>query len=295
MIPDPSSWIHETISTNGLNFHMVSQGEGPVVLMLHGFPENWYSWRHQLSALAQHGYKAVAMDMRGYNLTDRPTRVSDYRMPLLVADVEGLISALGCEKVHLVGHDWGGVVAWTFGARHPERLLSLTILNSPHPKAFAWHLKHNFRQLRRSWYMFFFQIPILPELLIRLAADQTFVRTFRGWAIHKEMFSDDVIDFFKKPMLQPGALTAGINYYRAMLRNVKTLNEAQQFPKISVPTQVIWGENDRALGKELCDGLEDYFENHFELHFIPNCSHWVQQEEPDKVNELLVDFFKRVA
>jgi epoxide hydrolase 4 len=291
-IGDPV-WNSQIIQANGLNFHAVVHGEGPTVLLLHGFPENWYAWRYQIPALAEAGYKAVAVDLRGYNKTDRPENVRDYHVDRLCEDVDGLITALGDEPVHLVAHDWGGALAWIFASRFEHRLTTLQVLNAPHPKAFRKHLLTNPRQLARSWYMLFFQIPALPEWLFLRNVDQHSERTFRGWAIRKEPFTDEVIDAFKKPILQPGALRAGINYYRALFRDPTSFGQSARFPNLNLPTQVIWADEDRALGKELTDGLEDFFDGPFEIHHIPNCSHWVQQEQPEQVNELILDFLRR--
>jgi epoxide hydrolase 4 len=288
---DDPGWQHEFIEANGIRFHAVIHGEGPTVLMLHGFPENWYSWRGQIIALADAGFRAVAIDLRGFNQTDRPPRVRDYRADKLRDDVVGLVAALGGEPIHLVAHDWGGAVAWDVAARRPELLRSLSILNSPHPGVFMHHLLHNFQQLKRSWYMFYFQLPWLPETLMAKDIKRQFVRAFRGWAHRKEAFPDEVIEAFRRPMEEPGALRAGINYYRAAFRNVSAAT--QKLPKVAVPTQVIWGENDEALGKELCDDLDRVVSGPLEVHFIPDCSHWVQQEYPEAVNALLLDFLNR--
>ena len=291
--PDDARWNHETLAANGLRFHAVTAGSGPTVLLLHGFPESWYSWRYQIPALADAGYRAVAVDLRGYGGTDRPRGVKAYRVARLVEDVDGLIAALGGRPVHLVGHDWGGALAWVFAARRGERLASLTVLNAPHPKLFRRHLLHDRKQMRRSWYIAFFQIPWLPEFLIRLDAKRQFGKTFRGWARRKEMFPDEVIAAFREPMLRPGALTAAINYYRAIGRDPASLRDARDFPKLSVPTLLIWAMEDRALGPELIDGIEAEFRGPFELHRVPDCSHWVQQEQPERVNEILIDFLRR--
>ena len=291
--PGDARWTHETLNANGLRFHAVTAGAGPTVLLLHGFPENWYSWRHQLPALADAGFRAVAVDLRGYGRTDRPRGVSAYRIDRLVEDVDGLIAALRDRPVHLVAHDWGGAIAWVVAARRAERLASLTILNAPHPKAFYERLRHDPKQRRRSWYIAFFQIPWLPEFLIRLDADRQFKKVFRGMARRKEMFPDEVIAAFREPMLEPGALTAALNYYRALARHPRNLREARGFPALTLPTLVIWAMNDAALGPELVDGLEKEFRGPFELHRIPDSSHWVQQEQPERVNELLIDFLRR--
>ncbi len=271
----------------------MTQGDGPVVLLLHGFPENWRSWRHQLPALAAAGFRAVAVDLRGYNLTERPAGVEAYRLSRLCEDVQGLIAALGGGPAHLVGHDWGGAIAWTYAARRPADLLSLTILNAPHPRIFRRNLFRNFRQMRRSRYMFYFQIPWLPERLILANAKQNFDKVFRGWGRRKELFTDEVIAGFREPMTEPGALTAALNYYRAMFRSPRLYRQAGTFPKIAVPTLVIWGDDDRALGLELCDGLADEMAAPFEIRHLANCSHWVQQERPEEVNEFLIEHLRR--
>lgn len=280
-----------SLSANGLNFHALQAGEGPTVLLLHGFPENAFAWRHQIEALAALGYRAVAIDMRGYRGTSRPKGVAAYASDPLCRDIDGVIEALGNRPAHLVGHDWGGAVAWEFAARFPRRLRSLSILNAPHPDLFERHLRSNLRQLRRSWYMFFFQIPWLPEALLALNLRGVMTKMFRGMAVRKEMFGDDVIEAFATPMAEPGALTAGLNYYRAAARGL--LTRRWPLPAVTVPTQVIWADGDEALGPELCDDLRQYVTGPLEVTHIPECSHWVQQEQPERVNALLADFLGR--
>ncbi|MDP8223115.1 MAG: alpha/beta fold hydrolase [Candidatus Lernaella stagnicola] len=289
---DPA-WQHEFFTANAIRFHAVTEGAGPLALLLHGFPENWFSWRYQLRALARAGYRAVAVDMRGFNESEKPNGVAAYHADHLRRDVVGIIKALGGEPAHLIAHDWGGAVAWDVAAHHPDILRSLSILNAPHPRIFMRRLFRSPRQLRRSWYMFFFQIPWLPERLMRADIDTQFARAFRGWAIRKEMFPDEVIAAFAEPMKRPGALTAGLNYYRAAFRNFRSGRKAERSPNIAVPTQVIWGEDDRALGKELTEGMEHYVDAPYEIHFLPACSHWVQQEYPEETNALLIDFLTR--
>jgi len=294
MSTEHESWRHEFLQANGLRFHAAIEGEGEPVLMLHGFPENWYAWRHQLPAVADAGYRAVAVDLRGYGLTDRPSQVSDYHIDHLCDDVDGLIAALGDKPLHLVSHDWGGAIAWVFASRRPDRLRSLTVMNAPHPKMFYRHLRRNVRQMLRSWYILFFQIPWLPEAVFGSNPDRQVRKLFRDAAFRKEMFDDEVLAAFAEPMRQPGALTAGINYYRALARDPSNLKQAKEFPDLPMPTMVIWAQNDFALGPELCDGLEKHFIGHYEHHPIDNCSHWVQQEQPEKVNELLLAFLAKV-
>lgn len=280
---------HGTAYVNNVRLHYVIQGMGKLVILLHGFPEYWYSWRHQIPVLAQH-FRVVAPDMRGYNDSEKPHGVASYRLDLLTADVRELMRVFGEERAIIVGHDWGGGVAWAFAAHHPQATERLIVLNCPHPRAFQKHLRTNLRQLRRSWYIFFFQLPWLPELGIRLNLRRFVAQAFRGMAIRKEAaFSDADLQQYVEALQKPGALTAGINYYRAAFRDFLRHGE-RQFPRITCPTLLIWGEEDIALGKELTYDMEPYFTDRFEIKYIPNCSHWVQQEQPELVNQYILEF-----
>lgn len=282
------AWQHGSAYVNGVRLHYVTQGEGVLVILLHGFPEFWYSWRHQIPALARQ-FRVVAPDLRGYNASDKPVGVANYRIDVLTADVRGLIRAFGEDKAIIVGHDWGGGIAWAFAADYPQATERLIVMNCPHPGAFQKQLRSNWRQLRRSWYMFWFQVPWLPELAIRLAARRFVEQAFRGWAIRKEAFSDEDLRRYVEAIQKPGALTAAINYYRAAFREVVRRGE-RKFAPITCPTLLIWGEEDVALGKELTYGMEPYFTNRFEIKYIPQCSHWVQQEQPELVNQYMREF-----
>ena len=256
------------------------------MLLLHGFPQFWYAWRHQIPALARR-YRVVAPDLRGYNESDKPGRVRDYRMPALAGDVAALVRALGEEKAFVAGHDWGGAVAWGAATLHPEVVEKLAILNCPHPAQLRRHLLTNPKQLRRSWYMFVFQLPWLAERSI-LRDDASVVKPmFRGWARNKAAFTDEDLDRFRKAMQVPRALTSALNYYRAAFRYPGDVPKG----KVAAPTLVIWAEGDRALGKELTVGLEKYVEGRYRIEYIPECSHWVNEEQPERVNELLLGFF----
>jgi len=279
---------HGFAHVNGVRLHYVTQGAGKLVILLHGFPEFWYSWRYQIPALAEH-FKVVAPDLRGYNDSEKPAGVANYRIDLLTADVMGLIRAFGEEKAIIVGHDWGGGVAWTFAADYPQATERLIVLNCPHPGAFQQQLRSNFRQLRRSWYMFFFQIPWLPEWGIRLNRRRFVEQAFRGMAIRKEAFPDEDLQRYVEALEKPGALTAAINYYRAAFRETVRHGE-RQFAKITCLTLLIWGEEDIALGKELTYNMEPYFTDRFAIKYIPRCSHWVQQEQPELVNQYMWEF-----
>ncbi|MGH7899509.1 MAG: alpha/beta fold hydrolase [Candidatus Binatia bacterium] len=281
---------HDFIEANGIRFHYVTAGEGPLVLLLHGFPQFWYAWRHQIPALASR-FRVVAPDLRGYGDTEKPPRVSDYRTGVLAADVAELVRALGEKKAHVVGHDWGGGVAWITATDHPEVVDRLAVLNCPHPKVFARALRSSIRQLARSWYMFFFQLPLVPEWTFQLAPQQMMERMFRRMAIRKDTFSDEDLREFRASLEKPGALTAAINYYRATFRNFSAMRELErEDKKISAPTMLIWAENDIALGKELTYGMEPLFGAPFRIEYVPNCSHWVNEEQPELVNRLLLEF-----
>ncbi|MET0151439.1 MAG: alpha/beta hydrolase [Candidatus Binatia bacterium] len=283
-------WKHEFVEANGIRIHCVTAGSGALVLLLHGFPQFWYAWRHQIPALASR-FKVVAPDLRGYNDTEKPRRVADYRTGVLAADVAGIVRAFGRENAHLVGHDWGGGVAWITALQRADVVNKLAILNCPHPMLFVKALRSNFRQLGRSWYMFFFQVPALPELVFRLLPRHMVERTFRGMAVRKETFTDEDLRRYREALEKPGALTAAINYYRATFRNFSAMREIERAPKqIGSPTLVIWAENDVALGKELTYGMEPLFRGSFRIEYVSNCSHWVNEEQPELVNRLLLEF-----
>jgi pimeloyl-ACP methyl ester carboxylesterase len=275
---------HGFLATNGLQLHYVSQGQGPLMLFLHGFPEFWYSWRHQLDVFCDR-YTCVALDLRGYNDSDKPTGVEAYRLEVLVEDVRGAIAALGYDRAVLVGHDWGGAIAWVFAYAHPERIESLVIMNSPHPAKFSQGLRTP-QQLWRSWYIGAFQLPLLPELLLQVGDYWLIEQIFRGMAIDKTAFSDADLRAYKTAAAKPGALTAMVNYYRALM-----VGDQRRTPGeiLNVPTLLIWGEEDAALGKDLTFGTEDYV-RYLRLRYIPQCSHWVQQEQPQQVNTLMQEF-----
>ena len=284
------TWREMMITTNGVRLHAAIEGErGPLVVLLHGFPECWYSWRQYLHPLAEAGFRAVAPDMRGYNLSDKPKGVLNYQLPILTSDVMGLIQALGEQKAIIVGHDWGGVVAWRFAMDYPEAVEKLVVCNAPHPARMEEELRH-IRQLRKSWYIFFFQIPWLPETLLRNNARLFVERGMRGLAVRKSAISDADLDVYAAAISQPGAATSMVNYYRAVMRWGRKLPLSQ----INAPTLLIWGEEDIALGKPLTEGNERFVPN-LRVHLVPNCGHWVQQEAADEVEQVLLDFLRQDA
>ena len=280
---------HGLIKTNGVNLHYVSQGEGKLMLMLHGFPEFWYSWRHQIAEFAR-DYHVVAIDMRGYNDSDKPDRLSAYKMPELTADVKGVIEGLGYEDCILVAHDWGGAIAWNFAYKHPNLVEKLIVMNLPHPAKFMDGLK-TWQQLQKSWYIFFFQIPFLPELMFQANDYQAISSAFTDMAIDKSAFTPEDLAAYKEAVAKPGALTAMINYYRANFNIPPDRNMTQSYGVLDIPTLMIWGEEDTALGKELTYGTDEYVKD-LKLKYIPNCSHWVQQEQPQLVNQYMREFLQ---
>ena len=270
-----------------MRLHYVEAGEGPLVVLLHGFPEFWFSWRFQIPALAAAGFRVVAPDMRGYNLSDKPEGVESYTLDRLARDVERLIGALGEERAVVVGHDWGGMVAWAAAMLHPERVERLAILNVPHPGRLPRALRIP-RQYLKSSYAFFFQLPWLPEKALR-AGDFALLRTvFRNEPVRPGTFGEDDIDRYVGALSRPGALTATINYYRALVRRAPagTLRR-----RIGAPVMVIWGERDLFLVPELARP-DPAFVPDARVERLPDAGHWIQQDRPERVNELLLDFLK---
>ena len=286
-------WTHRQAIVNGVRLHYVEAGTGPLLVLLHGFPEFWYSWRFQIPALTRAGFRVIAPDMRGYNLSEKPPGVAAYRTKHLSADIAALISYAGARQAVVVGHDWGGAVAWAVAARYPERVGKLVVMNAPHPAAFARELK-SWKQIRKSWYILFFQLPWLPELLFRLGGRRGLEQAFRRSSLRPELFTDEDMDRYTAALLQPGALRASINYYRAAfraaLRQVFRGSGAQSEP-ITVPTLLIWGEQDEFLDTELTQGLEP-FVPHLRLLRIPKASHWVQIDAFERVNEAVLEFLR---
>ncbi len=278
------TWQHEYITTNGVKLHYVTQGEGDLMLMLHGFPEFWYSWRHQIPEFAK-DYKVVALDLRGYNDSDKPANQSAYVMAEFIKDIEGVIKGLGYDKCVLVGHDWGGAIAWNFAYAHPEMVERLIVLNMPHPAKFAQGIR-NPQQLLRSSYMFLFQLPLLPELLIQSADYQAIETALKGMAVNKGAITREDLEAYKDAAAKRGAMTAMLNYYRNIFGQ-RMLNP--DWGILEVPTLMIWGEKDTALGKELSYGTEAYVRN-FQIKYIADASHWVQQEQPQLVNQYMREF-----
>lgn len=256
------------------------------MLMLHGFPEFWYSWRHQIPEFAV-DYTVVAPDLRGYNDSDKPSGVHAYAMEWLVEDVKGLIEHYHRDRCVLVGHDWGGAIAWNVAYTYPDLIDQLIVMNLPHPAKFAEGLR-NLRQLLRSWYIFFFQLPFLPEWVLAWDDYRAIANAFSEMAVNPSTFSSEDLAAYKDAAAKRGSLTAMVNYYRNILR---TDLIQRDWPMLNVPTLLIWGQQDAALGVELTYGTEQYVRD-LTLRYIPNCSHWVQQECPNEVNQYMREFLE---
>jgi pimeloyl-ACP methyl ester carboxylesterase len=280
---------HRYATVNGVRLHYVEYGKGPLILLLHGFPECWYAWRYQLPALAQAGFRVVAPDLRGYNLSDKPRGVHAYRMECFIGDVKGLIQTLGEDRAVVVGHDWGGVIAWQLAISEPQMVKKLIILNAPHPQRYLEALKTP-GQLLRSWYVLFFQLPWLPELMIRSFGFAGLRQRLLNEPVHADAFDEVTVKVYQRALAQPGALTASLNYYRAGFRSlVRGLRPNIQ--PIEMPTLVIWGEQDRYLGADLLEGLEPWVKD-LTVERFADASHWVQAEVPERVNERMLQFLR---
>lgn len=276
------------VQSGELRLNVGRAGSGPPVILLHGFPENAYSWRNQVEPLAQAGFSVWAPHMRGYPPSEVSPRQADYNLRYLVRDVAAVIKMTGAPKAHVVGHDWGGIVAWAFAGRFPELLDKLVILNAPHMGIYYEKLWRSSQGVR-SFYAALFQLPLLPEKLLAAKDYYLLRRAFRIMPKHKQAFSQQDIDYFIAQLSKPGALTAALSYYRENFGS--SAMELARTAKVSAPTLVIWGERDPALGLFLLEGLER-FASDLTIRRIPDAGHWVHSEVPEKVNPLLIDFLK---
>lgn len=267
--------------------------DGPLVVLLHGFPEFWYGWRRQIEPLAAAGFRVLAPDQRGYGLSDKPRGARAYNLEALAGDVVGLLDEAGRERAALVGHDWGALVAWWTAIRHPACVERLAVLNGPHPAAFRRALRRSPRQMLRSWYMGFFQLPVLPEAALRALAPRLLARSLRGRAGpgerggHSAAGADEIARY-REAWARPGAMTAMVNWYRAIFRYRPPVPASL---RVRAPVLVIWGARDRYLGKELAKASLAYCDRG-ELAGV-DATHWVQHDEPERVNRLLIDFLRR--
>jgi len=285
---------HQDAQINGIRLHYVMAGEGPLMLFLHGFPEFWYEWKDQLNEF-QRDFKVVAPDMRGYNLSEKPQDVEQYRMRYLVEDVHQLIAHIGARTCTLVAHDWGGAVAWIFAQIYPELLDRLIIVNSAYPSILQRESRENPDQQKASQYMLTFQSPEAEQIL----SANNYAALAEGFALNKAL-SEAEMELYRQAWSQPGGLTGPLNYYRASARSQaratesggQRTNSARNAGQIQVPTLVIWGERDTFLLSTNLNGLDEYVSD-LTIQRIPDGSHWVIHEQPARVNALIRDFIEQ--
>jgi pimeloyl-ACP methyl ester carboxylesterase len=281
---------HREAVVNNVRLHYVEAGSGPLVVLLHGFPEFWYSWRRQIEALSAAGFHVIAPDMRGYNLSEKPPGVRSYRMEHLTADIAALIRHTGAQTAAVVGHDWGGVVAWMFAATRPQLTRKLVTVNSPHPAAYRREIR-GLPQLLRAWYVFFFQIPIVPEALFGAGDGALVEQLLRIGVGRREVLDETDFGVYREALRQPGALHAMFDWYRAAARALAKDGAETRPGPVRAPTLVIWGERDPALSLRLLDGLERWVPG-VRIERIPKVGHFPHQQAHERVNEALLGFLR---
>jgi epoxide hydrolase 4 len=287
--PDPASGITTRfVEANGERFELAECGGGEkLAILLHGFPELNFSWRHQMPMLAEQGYRVWAPNMRGYGASSKPEGIAPYRINMLIQDVAALIDLAKAEaptrEVILVAHDWGAIVAWVFAIKKLRPIDRLVIMNVPHPKCAEREIR-TWRQKKKSWYIFFFQLPWVPERVLLRNDAEPIRQIFSKSAANKHLFPREEMDVYARAVQRPGAMKAMVNYYRALLRTPDMRDIGDGL--VEQNTLVIWGEDDMALDIHLLDGMEAWVPK-LTLHRLPGISHWVQQDAPDEVNRLL--------
>jgi epoxide hydrolase 4 len=284
------SFFH--ISVNQLSFRVAMAGTGGrLVLCLHGFPESAVSWRYQMEPLAQAGYRVWAPDLRGYGGTARPNGIEAYSLESLMDDVNGLLDAANVQRATLVGHDWGGIIAWYYAMRNPGRVEALVIMNAPHPACFEREVRR-WSQLRRSWYMGFFQVPWLPEAALSAGRGYVIGQIFERMAIHREHMPRNIMELYRQQACEPDALTAMINYYRAALQGGGDMRQRKLgYPRIGVPTLVIWGLQDQALVARNLNGLSGLVTD-LTIVTMADAGHFVHEDKPEQVTRHLVTWLQ---
>jgi epoxide hydrolase 4 len=273
----------------GVTLHVARAGptDGRLVILLHGFPEFWYAWRRQIGPLAAAGYRVLAPDQRGYHLSEKPRSLQGYSLDALAGDVVGLIDASGRETAVLVGHDWGGIVAWHVATTYPGRVERLVAINAPHPAVIQQQLWTHPTQMLRSWYVFAFQLPWLPEAGLKQFGSAPLAEVLRRTS-RPGTFSDDDLARYRRAWAEPGALRAMVNWYRAALR---TRSNQPPRPRLTMPVLILWGVKDLALDPDLARGSLALCDQG-RLEFFDNATHWLPHEEPERVNRRLLAFLR---
>jgi pimeloyl-ACP methyl ester carboxylesterase len=278
---------HRSIRPGAAELFAVEAGpeDGPLVILLHGFPEFWYGWRHQILPLAEAGYRVLVPDQRGYHISDKPRKLREYKPDVLARDVVGMIDDADRNRAFVVGHDWGGLAAWQTAIRHPDRVARLAILNAPHPKAFREVIRSSREQRKKSRYIFWFQFPGLAER--RLAKDGfAQLKAALQKTSREGTFTDEDLDHYVEAWSAPGALTGMLSWYRAIPLSLRGAPP----PRVEPKTLILWGTADRFLGSELAEASAVFCDD-ARIERIEGATHWVQHEEPDRVNRDLLAFF----
>lgn len=285
----PLSKSHETIRTNGIDIHAVTAGpvDGSPVLLLHGFPEFWYGWRHQIPSLVEAGYRVIAPDQRGYNRSDKPRGIDQYTIDQPMFDALGILDHYGYDTANFVGHDWGAGVVWQLLLRHPERVNRAVTVNVPHPEVYREYFTRSPCQLLRSWYIFFFQLPRLPEWLCRIG-DWRGLRWFTDTSNREDTFTESTLDRYREAWSRRDAVTGMINWYRAMIQESIEQPTSQM---AGPPALLIWGPQDPYMDRAMARPSIDYCSTGH-LERIEDGTHWVHHELPDRVNAALLDFLE---
>ncbi|XP_006728906.1 epoxide hydrolase 4 [Mirounga angustirostris] len=291
---DPSLGTHcyVRIKDSGLRFHYVAAGERgkPLMLLLHGFPEFWYSWRHQLREFKSE-YRVVALDLRGYGETDAPIHRENYKLDCLITDIKDILDSLGYSKCVLIGHDWGGMIAWLIAICYPEMVMKLIVINFPHPNVFTEYILRHPAQLFKSSHYYFFQIPWFPEFMFSIndfkALKHLFTSQSTGIGRKGCRLTTEDLEAYIYVFSQPGALSGPINHYRNIFSCLPLKHHM-----VTIPTLLLWGEKDAFMEVEMAEVTKIYVKNYFRLTILSEVSHWLQQEQPDIVNKLIWTFLK---
>ncbi len=283
---------HAYETVNGVTLHLVQAGpeDGPLLIFLHGFPEYWRGWHKQIDFFAAAGFRVWVPDQRGYNLSSKPRSIQDYNLDALAKDVVGLIDTAVTEQAYLVGHDWGGAVAWWTAVAYPERLKKICIMNVAHHSVMRRNVQKEWVQRLKSWYMVYFQLAKLPELTLKAGNFNALARQMRQ-SSRPGTFSAEELDLYRHAWAQPGALTAMLNWYRALFQ---TTPHAATTNLVQMPTLIIWGKQDKFMQAKMAQQSIEYCVNG-RLIYLDNATHWIMHEEADKVNNYLLDFLLHAA
>ena len=283
-------WPEYSVPGCGVRLHAVVAGpeDGPPVVLLHGFPEFWYGWRHQIGPLAAAGFRVVALDQRGYGRSDKPTAVKDYALDLLAADVVAVLDHMAIPRAAVVGHDWGGIVGWWLAMTRPDRVSGLAVANAPHPAVMRAKVEGSVSQLLKSWYVFAAQIPRLPEALGGWRDFGFLIRSLTRSA-RPGTFTPADLAAYRAAWAAPGELTGMVKWYRAAFRHRPAPPAGGG--RVTVPALILWGNRDRFLDRDLADLSASFCADARVVRF-PAATHWLFHEEPDRANAILLNFLR---